>query len=301
MAMVVLASAATALALPSLGTAAARQPHLVQVSAGFFSTCGVLSDGRLSCWSNGDFSNATIDGLTYPPSGIGTLDVPAGRFRQVDARNPAPCAVRVDGRVVCFAVRRRDSTSAALPPGRYASVAGFYTAVCGIRTDRRLRCSTVIDNIGRPIAPPELPRGRFTQLGVGAQFGCALGVDRRIRCWGASSRPPEGRFRALDATGSHACAISMDARLRCWTRTGSRQHDAAFEPLPDGRYRQVSTGGRFTCALTVRGEARCWGAGGELGQTDAPDGRYVAISAGTNHACAITTTGRLRCWGGRQP
>lgn len=282
------------------GSAAAeftKTPRLVQVSSGPNYTCGVLSSGRLSCWQYGGI----FDGLKYPPSGIGRMNVPPGRYSQVEARNGDPCAVRTDGRVICWK-RSPGGPVERLPPGRYARIAGFYGGTCGIRTDGRLRCSKIVTNIGTSTTiGSEVPAGRYTQLGIGAQFGCALSVERQIRCWGFANDPPSGRFREIDAQSAHACAITVFSKLRCWSRAGPSDYKDAYDPVPTGSFRHVSVGGGHTCVLALTGEARCWGANNALGQASPPPGRFTAISAGSDYTCAITTAGRPRCWGRQQP
>jgi hypothetical protein len=275
----------------------AETPRLVQLSSGFDYTCGVLSSGRLSCWQYGGI----FDGLKYPSSGIGSMKVPSGTYTQVEARNDDPCAVRADGRVICWK-RRPGNPIARLPPGRYKRIAGFYSGTCGIRNDGRLRCSKIINNIGSPTTVgSEAPAGRYTQLGIGAQFGCALSVEGLIRCWGYANDPPSGRFREIDAQSAHACAITLSWKLRWWSREGPSDYNEAYEPVPSGSFRHVSVGGGHTCALTLTGEARCWGANNELRQASPPPGRFTAISASFDYTCAITTAGRPRCWGKQQP
>lgn len=273
---------------------------MTQVSSGFSYSCGLLASGSVSCWRNAARVNGLPGNLQYPPSGVGNLKAPAGTYTQVEARNEQPCAVRTDGRVICWPIGRGGNEP--LPPGRYRRIAGFYSAVCGITTTKRLRCSRVVDNIGFPTdIARQVPGGHYTQLAVGAQFGCALAVDGHIECWGRATEPPAGRFRELDAQGAHACAITVSWQLRCWSREGPSDYKDAYLPIPAGSFRHVSVGLGYTCALTLTGDARCWGANNELKQASPPRGRFTAISAGSDHTCAITTAGRLRCWGLSQP
>ena len=58
-----------------------------QISAGGYHTCGVRTDGTLSCWGKDQVAN--------PP--------PSGTFRQVAAfDSPRNCAIRTDGSVTCW-------------------------------------------------------------------------------------------------------------------------------------------------------------------------------------------------------
>ena len=59
----------------------------VSVSAGYFQTCGVRSDGSVACWGDG------YDGEATPP---------AGPFVSVSAGGIETCRVRSDGSVACF-------------------------------------------------------------------------------------------------------------------------------------------------------------------------------------------------------
>ena len=73
---------------PSNGTDSARE--FASVSAGWFHTCGVRTDGSVECWGWNVVGQATS---------------PSGEFASVSAGNQHTCGVRTDGSVECWGVQ----------------------------------------------------------------------------------------------------------------------------------------------------------------------------------------------------
>ena len=86
----------------------------VQVSAGGSHTCGLKTDGSLSCWG-------------YPGYGITTP--PAGTFTQVSAGRYHTCALRTDASVVCWGY----PTVLAAPAGAFQQISAGNDITCGIQ------------------------------------------------------------------------------------------------------------------------------------------------------------------------
>src|SRR5689334_2870465 len=109
--------------LPGLTTASLAACPLSQISAGFYYTCGIQSDGRVRCWGNNDY------GQSVPPSGL---------FTSISADFVHACGIRTDGSVQCWGDNSAGESSP--PAGAFSaiSVGAFYA--CGIRNDGSVQC-----------------------------------------------------------------------------------------------------------------------------------------------------------------
>ena len=89
------------------------------ISAGFVHTCGVGTDGSVSCWGANNYGEST------PPD---------GEFASVSAGAGYTCGVRTDGSVACWG---DDENGEATPPeGEFASVSAGNPGACGVRARR---------------------------------------------------------------------------------------------------------------------------------------------------------------------
>ncbi len=93
------------------------------VSAGWYHSCGVTSDGSVACWGYAAFGRATP---------------PPGTFTSVSAGSLHTCGVRTDGSVECWGYNA-DGRSAR-PPGTFSSVSAGGTHSCGVRRDGSVEC-----------------------------------------------------------------------------------------------------------------------------------------------------------------
>jgi alpha-tubulin suppressor-like RCC1 family protein len=127
------------------------------VSAGdSFSSCGIDSDGALSCW-----------GLT-PPEGQPT----EGGWTQVTVGFQFTCALTADGEVACW------GENSAPPPGDiFVSIDCGYVVSCGINRRGRVRCwgPEPTDNTS--------PADTFVSVEAREQV-CAVADDGHVHCWG---------------------------------------------------------------------------------------------------------------------
>ncbi|MEM1334662.1 MAG: hypothetical protein AAGG08_14515, partial [Actinomycetota bacterium] len=292
------------------------------LSAGFGSTCVIITGGDLTCWGD-DFEgvngNGAVTGtITTPPI---PMELPDGaRAVSVVAASSHGCVVLDTGQVSCW----------------------------GSGLGGRLGTGAET-NLDAPGAPITLPAGR-TAVDVVARRGvtCALLDDGGISCWGDAgdgqlgigpaspgqirltpSAPislPGGRT-AIDVSVGlrHSCAVLDDGNVSCWGTSdagalgvGSSGLVTRFSPsdpiaLPAGRTAvAISLGDDHSCALLDDGDVSCWGSddagqlgNGSSGSTAAPGGavqlpagrRAVAIGAGQEHSCALLDDGTVSCWG----
>jgi uncharacterized repeat protein (TIGR01451 family) len=250
----------------------------VQVSAGLGHTCGLKSDGTLACWGGNAYGQSTP---------------PLGTFVQISAGDWHACGVKSDGTLACWG---DDYSGQSTPPGgtfTQVSAGGLHT--CGAKNDGTLVCW---GNNGSGQATP--PAVTFTQVSAGQHHTCGVKSDGTLACWGnngsGQATPPSGVFRLGDrvqvsAGNLHNCGVKSDGTLACWGLNSSGQSIP-----PTGTFMQVSAGGDHTCGVKSDGTLACWGSNG-LGQATPPTGFFVQVSAWDYHTCGLKSDGSLACWG----
>ena len=266
-----------------------------QAAAGGLHTCGVHTDGAVTCRGNDDFGQST------PPDGI---------FTQVAAGGFHTCGIlQSDGSVVCWGDDSLNQITDT-PAGAFTQVSAgeFYT--CGIlQSDSSVVCWG--DNSYNQII--DTPAGAFTQVSAGGNHACGiLQSDSSVVCWGYDSSnqvsgTPAGTFTKVEAGGLHTCGIlQSDSSVVCWgsgtTNTGSEPEYGQSMP-PAGTFADISAGGYHTCGRLSDQSVVCWGAGTtvgvdfEFGQSIPPGGTFSGISAGYYHTCGVRTDQLVSCWG----
>ena len=201
-----------------------------QVSAGGLHSCGLGTDGTITCWGN---------------NGYGRTDAPSGSFTQVSAGGLHSCGLGTDGTITCWGIQ--DSRTDA-PSGSFAQVSAGGLHSCGLGTDGTITCWGAINQYGRN-APPS---GSFTQVSAGNSRSCGLGTDGTITCWGAGrTDAPSGSFTQVTAGNNRSCGLGTDGTITCW---GNVRGD-----VPSGSFTQVSAGGLHSCGLGTDGTITCWG------------------------------------------
>ena len=251
-----------------------------ELSAGWFHTCALKTDGSLACWG-GDIAGAV------------SATPPGADFAQVSAGANFTCAVRMDASLVCWGFNGAGQT---VPPGGtdFTRVSSGGSHACAFRTDGSLTCWG--DNSHGEATPPA--GISFIQVTTGNSHTCALKTDGSLACWGDNSEgqatPPGGtNFAQVSAGAYHTCAVRTDASLACW----GRNLEGQATPPAGATFAQVSGGHSHTCAVRKDGSLACWGSN-LLGQATPPAGaNFARVSAGAAHTCALRTDGSLACWG----
>ena len=246
----------------------------IAVSAGSYglsTSCGVRTDGTITCWGNNT---------------LGQANAPEGRFSAVAAGQFHSCGVRTDGTITCWG--HNSVGQAYAPEGRFSAVAVGRSHSCGVRTDGTITCWGH-NTSGQANAP----EGRFSAVSAGSSHSCGVRTDGTITCWGDNgfgrSDAPEGRFSAVSAGSTHSCGVRTDRTVTCWGRVDREMAE------PAGRYSAISG----TCGLRTDGSISCWSIYRGLYQEELPTiptippGPYSAISG----ACALRTDGAITCWG----
>lgn len=180
------------------------------VSAGSAHSCGVRTDGSITCWGNTALweESKKLDVIAGPPSGI---------FRSISDT----CAVSIDGSIACWGLNH---VGQAMPPaGAFRSI-DSRIGHCGVKDDGFLACW------GESVDAPPSGDATLRSLGpvrsVSASLGtaCAVRNDGTLTCWGrgystGAIKPPAGTFRSVSMGEMHACAVKTDGFVHCWGRS----------------------------------------------------------------------------------
>ena len=147
------------------GGGQAAPPHetFLQVSAGSVHTCGVKSDGTVTCWGD-DWDNRATP--------------PTGTFTQLSAGQRHTCGVLTDATMACWGAN--EYGQATPPAGAFSQVSAGRDHTCGVRTDGTIDCWGG-DFYGQA-TPPD---GTFLQLSAGTSHICGVRTDHTLACWGA--------------------------------------------------------------------------------------------------------------------
>ena len=260
-----------------------RGPEVGAVlSAGSRHTCGVRTDGTLTCWGA---ENADDSGQT---------DAPAGQFRAVSSGHLHSCGVRADETVACWG--KNDHAQADAPSGRFTAVSAGDVHSCGLRPDGTVVCwGSNAD--GLLDAPP----GRFSAVSAGSLHSCGVRPDGSVDCWGANlfgqAAAPAGRFVSVDVSLLATCGLGVDQEVTCWGWDFDAEDFYAELTGPEpGTYTTVSAGGLHGCGVRTDGTLACWG-DESGGVTQAPPGQFLAVSSGVSHSCGLRADRTVICWG----
>jgi len=268
----------------------------VQVSAGAYHSCAVLSEGTIQCWGD-NYDGQLGDGsTTYSYSPVEVVGISTAV--QVSAGGYHTCTVVADGSVWCWGVN--------------------YSGQLGNGTTDSSSVPMLVSGISNAV-----------QVSVGEQHSCALKSDGAISCWGAGwwGQLGDGYFDMrttpvsvsgiatavqVSAGYYHTCAVLSDGTLKCWGENEAGRlgnGDTSISAIPvfvSGitTAEQVSAGYNSTCAVTAFSEVWCWGASIVVGYGDSwtpqqVDNLYAdpKLSVGGGPACVVTTDDVLKCWG----
>jgi hypothetical protein len=175
------------------------------VAAGFFSSCGVRSSGKLKCWgAGGDFGQSEAPGDTpYVALSIGAF----------------LCAIReADHAAQCWGA---DGLAVAPPSAEvpFAKIAVGDGSACGIRAD-----DDTVQCWGRNAAGESEPPAdvAFADVSTGGYSSCGIRkTDRKLQCWGnedpSRATSPVGTYKSVSVGSDSSCAIRDDNGLEvCW-------------------------------------------------------------------------------------
>lgn len=279
-----------------------------QISAGFFTTCGVTMGNLAYCWGTnelGEVGDGTTTERLTP-----TLVAGGHHFRQVETTFEHTCGVSFpDNLAYCWG----RNTDGQLGTGTNT---GPQTGPFGPYSDT-------------PVAVARaLP---FRQVSTGYYHTCGVTTDNRSFCWGLNHFGQVGdsskvfrrlmpsrvgrtlQWKQIDAGTYHTCAVTTDNRAFCWGNgrhgeLGGGQAFLSFWPRAvAGRlsFTRVTASYSQTCGESLN-RAYCWGgiffsdgtSGTSLTPVAVPGGlNFNQVSTGFGHTCGRTPGAVAYCWG----
>ena len=190
------------------GQAEAPSGTFIAVAAGGYHSCGVKTDGTITCWGS---------------NSAGQASTPAGNYTAVSAGRDHSCGLVTDGTIFCWGGYGAHSQA---PAGTFTAVAAGGNHSCGIDTDGTVTCWGS-NNAGQTTAPTET----LKSVSAGGNHSCGIDIDGTVTCWGSNSAgqatAPTGTFTAIAAGESHSCGIDTDGTISCW---GYDRHGQASPP-----------------------------------------------------------------------
>lgn len=210
---------------------------LATISAGYYHSCGIRSDGAATCWAgNGD----------------GQSDVPSVAVTAISAGFDYSCGVGSDGALTCWGNNRYGQVDVDGQSGTFTRITAGARHSCGIRTDARAICWGQYR-----YGESDLQFGRFTRKSAGRYHSCGIRRDGTATCWGSNRYgqldAPAGTFTAIAAGGYHSCGIRGDGAAICWGNNRYGQLEA-----PAGSFAAIAAGGSHSCGIRAGGTATCW-------------------------------------------
>ena len=222
------------------GQAAPPPGTFIQVSCGYFHSCGLTIDEEVKCWG-------------APGIGRGV----EGQFLQVSAGGFHTCAVKKNGQLQCWG-KDYDGQVSAVPEGTFVQVSAGKTHNCAIATDGTAHCWG--SNSWWESQPPE--GHQFTQLSASLwHHTCGVTIDGDALCWGAdgfgqSGRVPRQSFTLITTGRKFTCGILANTEAICWGM--ETQFDTTVVPAGT-TWATLSSGYMHTCGITMANKAICFG------------------------------------------
>ncbi len=289
---------------------------ITQLSANWYSTCGVTSDGSAKCWGRND-SAAVGDGTTADklvPTQVQTL---TSDVQQIATGKNHACAVISDGTVKCWGTNNvgqlgngliGNGTSSSFKYGAPTPATQFGTnnrmvstgdsVTCVLKNSGGVLCvgantygqlgNNSLTNSVTAVTPVGLSTG-VASISVGTNTTCAAMTDGTAKCWGTN------RFGQVgDATNVNKQVPTTVSGL-----TGVKN------VMTHSYINDFGT----TCATTDHG-IFCWGNGqyGQIGNgvmssrnTPAPVTGMesgIDVQIGVAHVCGQKADKTVWCWGG---
>ena len=229
----------------------------------------------------------------------GTGSVDRERFIALSIGNFHSCALKEDGRALCWGLDD-DRQSSAPEDERFAAISAGGNHTCGLREDGAAICWGRWGESGR--AASSLPDERFVAISAGAYHTCGLRESGVAVCWGGISNnnidrwsPPSSTFISIfSGQHDHTCGIRHDGSSVCWGRSPS---DPPESLGPEG-LAALSRSGQ--CGLYISGEINCPDLAGPDHDTFRGEKlRYIGGSWDEQNygfICGIRPSDSAACW-----
>ncbi len=210
------------------------------IAAGPDGYCGVKRDSSIACWQ---FYN-------FPP----VADQP---YRSVAMGYRHGIAITTSGELVVWG--DSDAGRAVPPPGKFINASGGFYNSCAVRSDGRVLCWVGVYP-KRLVPPDDLFKVvsvGYDAAHIGDEYACGIRLDGTLRCWGervGSVTPPEGTFVSLITQDYYACALSAAGKPTCWGGGFTPPL-----PGSDLVLSEFTASNDYTCGLTDDGRIECRG------------------------------------------
>lgn len=304
----------------------------LEVTAGQWHSCGLVSDGSVRCW--GWNNAAELGDGTYNQSFVPVIVMKMSNVTTIAGGNYHTCALLDDTTVQCWGEGFGDEFSHG--PGVHVGLFDVIAIAAGDDTAWAvLRDGSVYQWSAEEPTPRPFERlPPATAIAGGVSHTCALLRDNSVRCWGSNSQgqlgdgtlqdsdtpvsvTSLGAVRSIAAAAGATCALLMDGRVACWgglllSDAWGPEQNATPTIVPNvAGATAISVGtSPHACAILEDGSARCWGSNGD-GQLGGGSNRenfahvvglddIIAIDAGKEHSCAVTRDGNAYCWGSNE-
>ena len=286
------------------------------VSGGWYSSCGVKTDGSLLCWGGDIWYGLQANGSggnQYVPTAISG----GGTWTSVSMKNYHACAVRTNGSLSCWGTDEYNQLGNGDQNDLYKTSPTASTSASTWKA---------------------LSSGGSDQFATQSGQACAIRSDDTIWCWGSNDQGQlgigtTGGFRATPTSLSgggtwkqvstsnsiHTCAIKSDDTAWCWGNDSSGQlgngattgtQSAPSAVSGGGTWKKITAGYIMSCGIKSDDTLWCWGSDvtGQLGN-GAPSSDQISpvsidggstwkdISSSNQVTCGIKSDNTLWCWG----
>lgn len=279
---------------------------VVNVSAGYHSTCAVTTAGSVKCWgmnTQGQLGDGSKTDRVVPSQVVGLTS----NGVSVITSGMHSCAILDGGAVRCWGAN------------------GYGQVGDGSTTERV-----------SPVAVPSLSKD-VMGLALGQAHSCSIKTTGVVQCWGANGEGQLGdgsglrqlspvsisglgtEIQSLNAYNYQTCVVTKLGAAKCWGANGSGQlgdgtitrrvTPVQVSGLTSG-VKSIGLGTSHTCAVMSSGGLMCWGANGSgqlgTGNTTAQltpvavpalTSGVLHVAGGSMHTCATTEAGAVKCWG----
>ncbi|MBN2724359.1 MAG: hypothetical protein JXR95_09840 [Deltaproteobacteria bacterium] len=263
---------------------------LIKLSSSYYTSCGILEDGRMSCWGDGNPTPHIIPGY----SNLVDLCTGQSHICGLDANGSLKC----HGNNYYGQLGIGTSGDSFNTPQDVSSIENVVSVSCGAHhtcaidsndnlfcwgrgTDGRIGNHSLMNTVY-----PDLIMSNAKNLSCGQKHTCAVDLDNNAWCWGDN-------YYGQIGNGSSGTDVLTP-----------------YETTSHGFVTRAFANDASTCTTGIFGGMSCWGRNyyGELGDgtfdaeyqgtvVNEISGYFSSISANGHHVCVIDSSDKLYCWG----